>query len=52
MNMSGQPRILCMSSYEKGQAFMQECAALGCRVVLLTVDKLRERTGRGRFSKS
>ena len=30
-----------MSSYEKGQAFMQECAALGCRVVLLTVDKLR-----------
>jgi biotin carboxylase len=41
MNMSEQPRILCMTSYEKGQAFMQECAALGCRVVLLTVDKLR-----------
>jgi biotin carboxylase len=30
-----------MSSYEKGQAFMQECAALGCRVVLLTVEKHR-----------
>ena len=41
MNMSDHPRILCMSSYEKGQAFMQEGAALGCRVVLLTVDKLR-----------
>jgi biotin carboxylase len=39
--MSEQPRILCISSYEKGQAFMQECAALGCRVVLLTLDKLR-----------
>ena len=41
MNMDEQPRILCISSYEKGQAFMQECAALGCRVVLLTVEKLR-----------
>jgi biotin carboxylase len=35
------PRILCISSYEKGQAFLEECAALGCRVVLLTVEKLR-----------
>jgi phosphoribosylaminoimidazole carboxylase (NCAIR synthetase) len=33
--------ILCYSSYEKGQAFMRQAAALGCRVVLLTVDKLR-----------
>ncbi len=39
--MSEQPRIFCISTYEKGQAFLEECAALGCRVVLLTVDKLR-----------
>jgi biotin carboxylase len=40
--MSQSSRILCISSYEKGQAFMRECAALGCRVVLLTVDKLHD----------
>jgi hypothetical protein len=40
--MSDAPRILCISSYEKGQAFMRECAALGCHVVLLTVDKLHD----------
>jgi len=40
--MSEPPRILCISSYEKGQAFMRECAAQGCRVVLLTVDKLQD----------
>ena len=39
--MNEAPRFLCISTYEKGQAFLQECAALGCRVVLLTVDKLR-----------
>src|ERR1700728_4807793 len=36
-----QERISCISSYEKGQAFMEECAALGCGVVLLTVEKHR-----------
>jgi len=41
MNLADQPRIFCLSTYEKGQAFLEECAALGCRVVLLTVDKLR-----------
>lgn len=40
--MSEPPRILCISSYEKGQVFLRECAALGCRVVLLTVEKLRD----------
>jgi biotin carboxylase len=35
-------RILCISSYEKGQAFMRQCAAMGCRVVLLTVEKLKD----------
>ena len=34
-------RILCISSYEKGQAFMRQCAAMGCRTALLTVDKLK-----------
>ena len=41
MKTTEQPRLLCISSYEKGQAFLEECAALGCRVVLLTVEKLR-----------
>lgn len=41
MNPPEQLRIFCISTYEKGQAFLDECAALGCRVVLLTVDKLR-----------
>jgi biotin carboxylase len=35
-------RILCISSYEKGQAFMRQCAAMGCHVVLLTVEKLKD----------
>ena len=30
--------ILCLTSYEKGQAFMRQAAAMSCRVVLLTVD--------------
>jgi biotin carboxylase len=34
-------RILCMSTYEKGQAFMRQCASLGCQVLLLTLEKHR-----------
>jgi biotin carboxylase len=34
--------ILCLSSYEKGQEFIRTCKALGCRVLLLTVEKLRK----------
>ena len=34
--------ILCLSTYEKGQAFLREVAALGCEVRLLTVEKLRD----------
>jgi biotin carboxylase len=34
--------ILCVSSYEKGQEFLRMCRALGCRVLLLTVEKLRD----------
>ena len=33
--------ILCVSSYEKGQDFIRTCKAMGCRVFLLTVEKLR-----------
>lgn len=33
--------ILCVSSYEKGQEFLRTSKAMGCRVLLLTVEKLR-----------
>ena len=33
--------ILCIASYEKGQAFLLEAAAQGARVLLLTAEKLR-----------
>src|SRR5271155_631599 len=33
--------MLCVSSYEKGQEFIRTCKALGCTVLLLTVEKLR-----------
>ena len=33
--------ILCVSSYEKGQEFLRTCKSLGCNVLLLTVEKLR-----------
>ena len=34
--------ILCITSYEKGQEFLRTCKNEGCRVLLLTVEKLRE----------
>ena len=34
--------ILCVSSYEKGQEFLRTSKAIGCRVYLLTVEKLRD----------
>ncbi len=36
------PTMLCISTYEKGQSFLREAAALGCDVVLLTVDTLAD----------
>ena len=33
--------ILCVTSYEKGQEFLRTCKAIGCRVLLLTSEKLR-----------
>jgi biotin carboxylase len=35
-------RILCISTYEKGQDFLRACAEAGVRPTLLTVDKLRD----------
>ena len=37
-----QPVVLCISTYEKGQAFLEELARLGVDVLLLTVDKLSD----------
>ena len=34
--------ILCITSYEKGQEFLRTCKKLGCRGLLLTVEKLRD----------
>jgi biotin carboxylase len=40
--MSTAARILCITTYHKGQAFLQQCVEMGCRVVLLTVESLRD----------
>ena len=34
--------MLCLASYEKGEAFLRECKRHGWRVLLITVEKLRE----------
>src|SRR5947209_7142446 len=34
--------FLCVTTYEKGQEFMRECKRQGCRVILLTAEKLRD----------
>jgi biotin carboxylase len=33
--------FLCITTYEKGQEFMRECKRQGCRVILLTAEKLQ-----------
>jgi biotin carboxylase len=35
-------RILCISTYEKGQDFIRQCAEMGVKPTLLTVEKLRD----------
>ena len=35
-------RILCVASYEKGHDFMRQCAEMGVRPTLLTLDGLRD----------
>lgn len=37
------PTILCIASYYKGPRFMAECHRLGCNVLLLTKESLKER---------
>jgi biotin carboxylase len=34
--------ILCITTYEKGQEFMRQCKRQGCRVILLTAEKLKD----------
>src|SRR5438045_1447143 len=34
--------VLCIASYEKGQEFVRECKRQGCRVLLVTTEKLRD----------
>jgi biotin carboxylase len=34
--------FLCITNYEKGQEFMRECKRQGCRVILVTAEKLRD----------
>ena len=34
--------MLCLASYEKGEAFLRECKRQGCRVILITVENLRD----------
>jgi biotin carboxylase len=45
MNVMPEPRpltFLCITTYEKGQEFLRECKRRGCRVLLLTAEKLRD----------
>ena len=34
--------VLCLCTYEKGQEFMRECKRQGCRVLLVTMEALRD----------
>jgi biotin carboxylase len=40
--MADATRFLCISTYEKGQDFLRQCAEMGVLPTLLTVDKLRD----------
>jgi biotin carboxylase len=40
--MSEPVTILCLASFEKGFTFLEACRALGCRVLLVTLEKLRD----------
>ncbi len=42
MPVSQPPTMLCITTYEKGQDFMRECKRQGCRVLLVTAEKLRD----------
>ena len=34
--------VLCIATFEKGQEFMRECKRQGCRVLVLTMERLRD----------
>ena len=34
--------LLCIATYRKGDEFLKECRRQGCRVLLLTEEKLRD----------
>src|ERR1035441_9740775 len=38
----GIERVLCLASYEKGHDFLRQCAEMGVRPTLLTLDKLKD----------
>jgi len=38
----GIERILCIASYEKGHDFLRQCAEMGVKPTLLTLDKLKD----------
>jgi len=40
--MPDQLTMLCLASYFKGEAFLRQCRREGCRVLLVTVEKLRD----------
>src|SRR5262249_8233070 len=40
MTATARPTVLCLSSYFKGNRFLQACKRAGCRVYLLTVENL------------
>jgi biotin carboxylase len=42
MNQARPLTVLCITTYEKGQEFMRECKRQGCRVLLMTAEKLRD----------
>jgi biotin carboxylase len=42
MSDARRPVVLCLASYEKGHEFLRECRRQGCRVMLLTVERLRD----------
>lgn len=36
------PTVLCVVTFEKGQEFLRECKRLGCHVLAVTMEKLRD----------
>jgi hypothetical protein len=41
LNEKRQLTVMCLASYEKGQEFIRECKRQGCRILLVTLEKLK-----------